>query len=157
MDFYIEMVDEFKKKKQKLPRLYYSIEKNFAPIYDNGSSLGRELAEGKVEFYLSADKELEGYLHKGLSEIHWQNKKISHFELIRNLLNTPYKEKIKNVLERMIERYNGSIIEQLIQRVDLEVPETLSKYKIPESRKQLIFKIITFRFEKLRTIINEGV
>jgi len=35
---------------------------------------------------LNNPKELEKYVDKGLAEIHWENKKVNHFELLRNLL-----------------------------------------------------------------------
>ena len=52
--------------------------KLMAPIYDNGSSLGRELNEEKVALLLNNVMQLERYIDKGTSEIHWEDAKISH-------------------------------------------------------------------------------
>lgn len=138
-----------------LPKSYYHIEKKFAPIYDSGSSLGRELPDDRIELFLKSDEELEKYILKGTSEIHWENKKISHFELIRVLLDSPHGQNIKNIIKRVIERYDGTKIERIITELDQKTPETLASYKIPSPRKRLIYKIITLRFEKLRALTND--
>jgi hypothetical protein len=142
---------------QKLPSHYYIKENSFAPIYDSGSSLGRELLPEKVLFFLSSEHELKSYIAKGTSEIHWENKKLSHFQLIRNLLNSRHKENITKIIERVIRKFDSSKIEQFIEKIDIEVPETHAGYRIPASRKRLIYKIITLRFEILRDLINERV
>lgn len=140
-----------------LPKSYYIPEKKFAPIYDSGSSLGRELLDETVELLLKSDNELKKYIDKGTSEIHWENKKISHFELIRNLLDSSHKEKVKNIIERVIRKYEDAKIEDIIAKVDQKTPESLARYKIPTHRKRLILKIITLRFEMLRALLNEGI
>ena len=61
---------------------------SLAPIYDNGSSLGRELSEEKVIQLLEDKAQLNRYISKGSSEIHWNNRKFSHFDLIGQLLNS---------------------------------------------------------------------
>jgi hypothetical protein len=138
----------------KLPGIYYRLETKFAPIYDSGSSLGRELLEDTLEFYLKSEKDLEKYISKGTSEIHWENKKVSHFELIRNLLSSSYKDAITNIINRVVEKYDSAKIETILGEVDQKTPETLSRYMIPASRKRLILKIITLRFEMLRALTN---
>jgi len=148
---------KMKEQNQKIPKLSYIIDKQFAPIYDNGSSLGRELLDEKVNLYITSNEELTKYILRGPSEIHWENQKVSHFQLIRNLLNSKYEGKIKEIINRIVDKYSRTEIERIIQEVDKDVPETHTQYRIPESRKRLIFKIITLRFEMLRTITNEGV
>ena len=149
--------NKLKARREALPQSYYEIDYTFAPIYDSGSSLGRELLTEKVELLLSSEEELKTYVLKGTSEIHWENKKVSHFQLIRNLLDSPHRENLKNIIARVIQKFNGPKIEQLIEAVDQEVPETHAGYRIPSSRKRLIYKIITLRFETLRELINERV
>lgn len=137
--------------------VYYTPEIKFAPIYDSGSSLGRELLDETVELFLTSDKDLEKYIAKGTSEIHWENKKVSHFELIRNLLDSSHKEKVKDIIERVIRKYDGAKIEAIIEEIDQKTPENLARYKIPSHRKRLILKIITLRFETLRALLDEGI
>lgn len=146
-----------KEKGEKIPALLYKTITSFSPVYDSGSSLGRELLDDRVHLYLSDPKELNRYIEKGTSEIHWENKKCSHFELILNLLQSKYKETVKEITKRAIEKFDPALLSQLISNIDSNVPERLEKYKIPVYRKQLIIKIITLRLEKLRELIHEGV
>jgi hypothetical protein len=156
-DIYKQAVRKMKEQKEKLPKIYYTTGHQFAPIYDNGSSLGRELLNEKVELFLASNDDLEKYIFKGSSEIHWQNKKINHFELLLNLLNSSHRNTLKKIIDRVILQYDGIKIERIIKEVDRKVPETHAGYRIPESRKRLIYKIITLRFDRLRTLINEGI
>ena len=58
----------------------------FAPIYDSGSCLGRELLDDRVVQMLGDEDLIYQYVEKGKSEIHWNNEKKSHFDLIKNIL-----------------------------------------------------------------------
>ncbi len=148
--------DDIVKKGQKIPRSLFQTETVFAPIYDSGSSLGRELLEQKVALLLGSERDLKLYVEKGVSEIHWQGKKLTHFELIRSLLATPHSEKVLAIIRRVTDKFDGREIAERIESVDLAVPENIQHFRVPEPRKQLIFKIITLRFEKLRNLANEG-
>lgn len=143
-----------KMKGQKLPKIWYQIDLRFAPIYDSGSSLGRELVDDKVEAFLRSNEMINRYISKGQSEIHWEGNKLTHFDLITNLLNMPvFQLKTKTVINRIIEKWNGTDIAIIIKEVDLRVPESHQIYKIPDSRKQLILKLITLRYERLKELI----
>jgi hypothetical protein len=151
-----ELIDDYTSKGEKIPRAFYQTEPIFAPIYDSGSSLGRELLPPRVDQFITSEKDLKQYIEKGVSEIHWQNKKLTHFELIRNLLNTPHGERLRSIIKRVSDKFDGREIAARIESVDLEVPDNLGHFRIPEARKRLIIKIITLRFEKLGSLINEG-
>jgi hypothetical protein len=140
-----------------IPYRIYKVDRFFAPIYDSGSSLGRELLPDKVELFLNSEEQLKSYITRGTSEIHWKNKKLSHFELIRNLLSTSHKENLTKIIHRVITKFEASKIEQILEEIDQKVPETHIGYKIPIPRKRLIYKLITLRFEMLSAIINERV
>jgi len=148
---------ERKEKGKKMPKQLYIPQIRMAPIYDSGSSLGRELLEDRVKNFLNSDEELSRYIDKGLAEIHWENKKLSHFELIRKLLHSEYNETVKRIINRVLEKWNGPEIERIVQQIDRSVPESHNVYKIPDSRKQLIFKIITLRRQRLEALIHERV
>lgn len=144
--------------KKQLPKVLYQIDLRFAPIYDSGSSLGRELLDGKVEAFLQSDEMINRYIDKGQSEIHWEGKKLNHFELIKNLLNMPlYSETVTTVIKRVLEKWNGTDIAKIIEEIDAQVPESHNIYKIPESRKQLILKLITLRHQRLNEQIHERI
>ena len=54
-------------KQNPVPKSNY----RFAPIYDSGSSLGRELREEKVNQMVADSIQLNAYINRGQSEIHW--------------------------------------------------------------------------------------
>jgi len=137
---------------------YYISTKKFAPIYDSGSRLGRELIAERAEVLAESKDELNRYIDKGFSEIHWEGRKINHFELVGNLLeSTLYNEIVKTIINRVLEKWDGPKIEQIVKEIDRLVPESHSIYKIPDSRKLLIFKIITLRRNRLATLIHERI
>lgn len=57
----------------------------FAPIYDSGSSMGRELSDSKVAQMLKDNVQLEAYVNRGRSEIRWEGErgKQKHLDLIK--------------------------------------------------------------------------
>ena len=84
-------------KSEQLPILKYVLNINrFAPIYDSGSSLGRELTESKILELLKNEDELENYINKGMAELHWENLKISHFDLIEKIKLTKFNASLQN-------------------------------------------------------------
>ncbi len=149
--------DNLKKHEASIPKSHYESRNKFAPIYDNGSSLGRELTDERVDQLLSSREELNRYIDKGLSEIHWERKKLGHFELLVKIKGTNYSDNIALFIKKIIEKFNPEKLLEIIKNVDEKVPESYSYYKIPEKRKELIFKIITLRFEKLQQLVHEGI
>lgn len=142
----------------KIPKKFYTHEIRFAPIYDSGSSLGRELTQEKVELFLQFEEELNKYIDRGLAEIHWEGKKINHFALVKNLLQSPvYNETVKRIIKRVLENWDNREIERLVREVDQKVPKSHEQYKIPESRKELILKLLTLRSKRLEELMHEGV
>lgn len=125
----------------------------FSPIYDSGCCLGREKLDSAVNQMLKNGAELEKYINNGCSEIRWANekKKISHFELIRRV-----KEEYEHVVNSTITSVEGIFNEQqlrdLVFSVDSSLPSSLNSFKLPEQRKELIVKMITLRFEKLKEL-----
>jgi hypothetical protein len=135
----------------------YGITKSAAPIYDNGSSLGRELLDGRITQLLEKPSELAAYISKGTSEIHWNNQKVDHFGLIRQLLNSSYAEIVTKVIKRVESLFDGTKIAQIVNEIDNLVPNSLVHYKLPGNRKQLIIKMIVLRIEKLKELVHAGV
>ncbi len=151
---------EMKKSKEKgerLPKILHVPEVRFAPIYDSGSSLGRELLNERVDVLLNSEEELRRYVNNGKAEIHWGNKKLTHFELLRELLQSEYRASVKESITRILERWNGPGIEKIIHEVDHLVPGSHNSYKIPDNRKRLIVKILTLRLQRLEITLHEGI
>ncbi len=147
----------FYKKKQNNKTLLNSYLENvkgiYSPIYDSGSCLGREILDEKVIQMHTDSKQLEKYISKGVSEIRWNNEKISHYLLIENIKNNPkYTPIIQGELTRLFETFNEQMIRKIVITIDNQLPKELIKYKLPDERKELVIKIITLRFGKLQGI-----
>lgn len=144
---------EFKRARLSLPR-----NTRFAPIYDNGCSFGRELLDEKVAEYLKDPSRVESYVKKGLSEIHWKGKKISHFVLLANLLKEEaFKEMVQDSIKRVIEKFNQKQFDELISNVDVDLPPECQYIKIPSERKELIRKLVFSRFNSLKSLVEEKI
>jgi len=171
----IQGIDEKRKNRlldSKLFRYYLKIIKNriskkelevaidfmkgvYAPIYDSGSCLGRELENNKVEKMLEDNQMIESYIDRDRCEIRWKDVKISHFDLIKHIRNeTDYKEIVNNEIKRVIETFNDKIIKKVIVEVDKDLPENLYHHKLPDNRKVLIEKFVTLRFNRLKQILT---
>ena len=134
----------------------YVQELRFSPIYDSGSSLGRELMGVRVNELLQNEQVLEKYIDKGPSEIHWQgNLKLSHFDLLKQIMATPYKSDVIAVVQRLQSQWSLDAIKAIVMNVDNNLPETHAAYAIPTNRKQLILKLLTSRFKRLMTLLND--
>lgn len=124
----------------------------FAPIYDSGSSLGREKEEDKVKQILKDNVMMEAFIRRGESEIHWEGEKLNHFELIKKI-NNEYPEIVRKVIKQVVSRYNTDEIRQIVLNIDHKVPQNIIMNKLSEVRKEFIIKIISLRFEKLKEIL----
>lgn len=127
-----------------------------APIYDSGSSLARELTDEKVDFLLKKEDELNRYLENGKSELHWENKKLTHYDLIKKLIDSSYNEQIKNASE-FLQNWHPDLIGNILDVADKKVPEIWKEYCIPDSRKLLIVKLVTLRLNKLTQLLSDGI
>jgi hypothetical protein len=123
----------------------------FSPIYDSGSSLGRELSEEKIVSMLKNENQLNSYIDKGVSEIRWEegNKKISFFELVKKLL-FKYPNETTTFITKVLDNYDKKQVDEMIQLVDKDVPDEFSEYKLSDLRKQFISKLIDLRINKLQ-------
>lgn len=135
-------------------KLRFRKNKKFAPIYDSGSSLCRECTDDKIESMLKNQSEVEGYLRKGLSEIHWEKEKINHFDLLKNILATGYAQKLQPIIQKVVKNYNEKGLINVLDTIDANVPEEFSSVKIPENRKQIIIKLVSLRAQKLGELVK---
>lgn len=128
----------------------------FAPIYDSGCSFGRELDDERVKNMLSDEREIEKYILKGLAEIHWENTKISHFELIKRLLeHEGLKKHIQVSLQKALNLFDPKSIEDIVFNIDKPLIEFGSPNILPKERKELVVKLLTLRIERLRKIYSQ--
>jgi hypothetical protein len=118
----------------------------FAPIYDNGSCLGRELTSEKVLILNDNIDAIHRYIEKGPSEIHWKGTKISHFMLLKELMKTEHQTSISTIITRVRNKYSKESVQVLLNEIDQNVE---NKNKIPAERKRLIVNMIDLRFTRL--------
>jgi hypothetical protein len=125
----------------------------FSQIYDSGSCLGREIEDDKMRKMMGDEVMISAYINRGDSEIHWDGKKISHFELIKKV-NNLYPETVKLIIARVKQKFNEKELKHRIENIDLELPDSLKEHKLPQDRKDFIFKLIFLRAQKLITLIG---
>lgn len=134
-------------------RLMLPKQTRFAPIYDSGCSFGRELDDERIKLMLKNEHEIQKYIAKGLAEIHWEAKKINHFELVTKLLQSEgLKEIILACLKRITEQFDSNKIENIVRNVDKEIIDLENLNFLPKERKELVLKLLTLRLNKLREI-----
>jgi hypothetical protein len=126
----------------------------FAPIYDSGSCLGRELSEDKVEKMLADNQMLDAYLNRDRCEIRWEDEKISHFDLLKQIKQkTVYKNTVISTIKEVSKAFNIERIKIIVENIDKFLPETLKENKLSDKRKELILKFVSLRFERLKQIL----
>jgi hypothetical protein len=128
---------------------------SFAPIYDSGCCLAREKVDNKVTEMLKNQQMLEAYVKKGCSEIRWHNstKKSNHFELVE-LVMLDHGAVVKKIITQVKEKYNQEILKGIIYNIDSELPDMLKAFKLSSQRKELMYKLITLRLEKLFILVE---
>ena len=134
-------------------QLILSFTGQFSPIYDSGSSLGREMGNDKIVLLNKDSMIMEAYIRRGDSEIHWEGEKVNHFELIKRIKNE-HPDIVRKIITQVKEKYNVPEIRSIIENVDIKLPERLSINKLPSNRKEFVIKLITLRIEKLMNIIQ---
>ncbi|MGB5988951.1 MAG: hypothetical protein WBG43_04365 [Marinifilaceae bacterium] len=125
----------------------------FAPIYDSGSCLGRELLDEKVSIMLKDNMQMKAYAYRGKSEIHWNGNKLKYTELIENLLSE-YSEFVIDTIQKLALKFEESDVRSIVENIDLNLPIDKRQFKLPNERKKLIIKLISLRIEKLKEVIK---
>jgi hypothetical protein len=111
----------------------------FAPLYDNSSSIGRELLNKKILLMNTDSQMFYAYLHgrKSASRIlwnEWSEKKINTFEFLRRVITMS--PEIVYDIER-IENIGNNEIETIVHNVPDEV--------MTEVKKNFVIKLIKYR------------
>lgn len=128
----------------------------FAPIYDSGCCFGRELSEVKIRQILNNKEQLEAYVERGKAEIHWEGKKISHFKLIENLLDTDeFKAPTLVSLKKISDKFSEDEIRTIIYHIDADLASSGIGKHLPEERKELIWELLALRRQKLQDIYHK--
>ena len=134
-------------------QLILSFTGQFSPIYDSGSSLGREMGNDKIVQLNKDSMMMDAYIRRGDSEIHWEGEKVNHFELI-NRINIEYPDIVRKIITQVKEQFDPTRIHDIVENIDSKLPESLTINKLPSNRKEFVIKLITLRVEKLMNIIQ---
>lgn len=117
----------------------------FAPFYDNGSSLGRELSENRIGLLLSNEEEFYKYFFGGKSDIIVGSEKSSFTETIDCLLSQ-YPEECTHFISKHLALYNNNDFSSLIKNIDYYYPPScFEESRISQNRKVFITKLIDER------------
>lgn len=121
---------------------------NFAPLYDNSSSLGRELPERKINLMLKDNYMFNAYLFgkKSSSLIKWGNihsyEKLNAFELLRRIVVfTPQIKDYFEILDSLSDKVIDSIIYNIPDVVMSDIKKTFVS-KVLKTRRDFILKEI---------------
>lgn len=120
-----------------------------SPLYDNGSSLGREISEKKVRS--QSDNDIDKYIDKGTPDIRVNPaEKTSFLDTIASLRDS-YPNEMANILERLQQRYQKTTIELIVTEIDQEpgIEQIPQEHLLSKERKEFIIKIITKRIERI--------
>lgn len=126
-----------------------------APLYDNGSSLGREINEPRIKLMVQSSEELERYITKGNPDIKVREHKTTFLEAMECLCDD-YPEEMMGIITRLNKLYDKEQIVQLISLFD-QVPELIhipQELRLSKERKQFITTVITERIERIINIGN---
>ncbi|MBL4561241.1 MAG: hypothetical protein JKX79_09685 [Labilibaculum sp.] len=153
---YMNMSDKQKVEKPEILKAQNVIApSSFSPIYDSGCCLAREKEDNKIFEMLKNNQMIEAYIKNGSSEIRWcgRDKKINHFDLV-SLVMVNFEPEVKKIISRVKEKYNNEIIKNIIENIDSELPDMLKAFKLSAQRKELMYKLITLRLEKLFILVK---
>lgn len=134
-------------------QLIISVSGEFSPIYDSGSSLGREKEDDKIKQLLTDAVMMEAYIRRGDSEIHWEGDKLNHFDLIQKI-NNEHADIVSKIVLQVKNKYTPEGVRSIVENIDEKLPKELDVYKVPKERKEFVIKLITLRIEKLMSIIQ---
>ncbi len=123
----------------------------FSPLYDNGSSLARELNNDKIIELMNDEDKLLNFINRGKPDIRWNDKHLNHFELIK-AIRLDYPQETNKVIQNLKSKYNKNVLINIVKNIDRKLPEQFMDYQIPDIRKEFIIKYIDSR---VNIILND--
>ncbi|MDE6381122.1 MAG: hypothetical protein K2L11_11685 [Muribaculaceae bacterium] len=108
---------EFKIPLLKVPKLLAIIRHTFAPFYDNGSSLGRELSEERISTLLENETLFDRFFSNGKSDIIVGEEKMTFLETIDCLLEK-YPNECSHFISHHLSNYSFDELTYHIEHMD---------------------------------------
>ncbi len=123
------------------------LEIGFSPAFDNGTSLGYEIFEENISNIIN---NLNAYTKKGKQHLKWDinSSKINHFEFIKLLLAE--KPALKPILQEIINADITPVFKEIDNLTRFIIKN--EKYRLSESRANLVKDIIKTRFNELKEL-----
>jgi hypothetical protein len=125
----------------------------FAPIYDSGSCLGRELPENRLVEYLKKKDNIDRFVTKGMSEITWQGKKMGFFDLISEVKKSN-KAYVTGVINRVLGACTNEKIENIVYNADASLQGVTQETCLSQNRKKFIVELLKARRDKLKGLLD---
>ena len=140
----------------KIFKLLAIIRHRFAPFYDNGSSLGRELSEEKIIQLLNDDNSFDKFFCNGKSDIIVDEEKKSFLETIDFLL-FHYPSECSHFIRKHLSLYNREEWESIVERIDFRYPDkNFETSRISNNRKRFIVKLVDERINYIQSRIPDN-
>ena len=134
----------------------YWVGSKVAPVYDSGSSLGREKDEITIGQMLTDDAQTDAYINRYKPEIRIEEgRKITYMEMLKYLLQHPtYGALTRKSIETFIRNYDADMVAQIVMDIDNNLPPDLKKtYGLSTSRKEFVINLINRRIHKLEQFL----
>jgi len=130
----------------------------FSPLYDNGSSLGREILEESLDDLINSpdhETKLRRYAlgKKYQSHIRWNSEHIGHFDLIMRI-REKHPILTKRYLLKFVNNFDPQIIEEIVNNIDKGFKPPDKKYCLSNKRKQLIIELLKLRHAELKRVLE---
>ena len=135
------------------PKIIVNENYSFSPIYDSGCCLGREIQEEKLQDFINNSNRIESYIKRGKNEIRWNSENKGFFELVEILLGNE-QDNIKETFQKISKNYTNDKVQKFVNEIDEDVRRKIGETKLTLQRKQFIIKLLTARFDKLKTVIG---
>jgi hypothetical protein len=133
-------------------KMIYTQINEFAPIYDSGSSLVRELRDDKIDLSLKDKVMFSGIINRAKSEIRKDNgEKFKQKDIIKEIL-VKDPSTFMVVKDYLVNRVDKNILRDIIFNIDKDLPNDLNDSSLPYNRKQLIYKLVCERIDIIKNM-----
>ncbi len=143
---------------KEIHRLIAYSRHRFARFYDNGSSLGRELSEERLERMLDDENLFAKFFNNGKSDIIVADGKTTFLDTIDYLLKN-YSLGCSHFIDKHLNKYSEELFRNMIDDMDKYYPVSgFEESRISNNRKAFIVKLVSARinyiYDKLK---NHGI
>ncbi|MGI8923348.1 MAG: hypothetical protein ACR2HJ_04805 [Fimbriimonadales bacterium] len=126
-----------------------------APAFDNGSSLGRELLDPKIELMLAEPWRIERYIDRGRAHIRWEEDgnllQVTHEELLRRHLR---RFDMSRLIAADILGFLMPVVERAVRRI-CALSRSCPGVDISANREELIVLLLKRRRERLLRLMTK--